>query len=110
MVNARDLERYKNLLVAKRAELQARGVSLPPAGAATGDVMDVASADTEADLQVRFRETDRLLLKEIDAALARIRAGTFGVCEVCRKPIAKPRLEAVPWAGLCRDCGELEQA
>jgi RNA polymerase-binding transcription factor DksA len=36
-------------------------------------------------------------LAEIDAAIQRIHAGTYGVCEVTGKPIAKERLLAVPF-------------
>jgi hypothetical protein len=39
------------------------------------------------------------------------RTGTGGnirVCEACKRPIAKPRREAVPWTRLCRDCKERE--
>jgi hypothetical protein len=32
------------------------------------------------------------------------RAGCFGTCEDCQNPISRARLEAVPWARLCRDC------
>ncbi len=32
------------------------------------------------------------------------------MCEVCTQPISKARLEAVPWARLCRDCKEHQQA
>lgn len=110
MTKDKELERYTTLLFAKRAELWARGVALPPAGGTKGDILDVASADVEADLQVRLREVDRLLLKEVEDALGRIRAGSFGVCEACSQPIAKARLNVVPWARLCRDCGERELA
>jgi len=109
-MKTKELERYSAQLLAKRDELWARGVSLPPPGTTKGDMMDMASADAEADLQLRFRETDRQILRDIDEALARIRAGSYGVCTACGKPIAKARLEAVPWARMCRDCGEQQQA
>ncbi|CAB4752336.1 unannotated protein [freshwater metagenome] len=35
---------------------------------------------------------------EIDAALARIGAGTYGICRVSAQPIPKERLRAIPWA------------
>ena len=69
---------------------------------------DQASADAEAELQIRLRQTDGRLFKAIEDALARIRTGTFGVCGACKGPIAKGRLEAVPWTHLCRDCKERE--
>jgi RNA polymerase-binding transcription factor len=108
-VNARDLERYKKLLLAKRDDLSAPNEArtlVPPAGSPEGDLMDQASADAEAELQIRLHATDGRLLKAIEDALTRLRAGTFGVCEVCKQPISKPRLEAVPWTRLCRECKE----
>jgi DnaK suppressor protein len=41
------------------------------------------------------------VLQEIDEALERIEAGTYGVCAVCGEPIPDERLEAVPYATLC---------
>jgi DnaK suppressor protein len=46
----------------------------------------------------------RTNLQEVDRALAKIDAGTFGTCERCGGPIAEERLEAIPWATLCIDC------
>lgn len=43
-------------------------------------------------------------LAEIAAALDRVDAGTFGVCEACGAPIATARLEARPSARLCIEC------
>jgi len=43
-------------------------------------------------------EKDRQLLREINVALAKIRDGTYGICEGTGKPITKARLEAKPWA------------
>jgi DnaK suppressor protein len=112
VVRARDLQRYKRLLLAKLDEVSAaRDETLsvvPPAGDSEGDLMDRASADAEAELQVRLHRSDGRLLKAIEEALARIRVGTFGACETCKQPISRARLEAVPWARHCRDCKERE--
>ena len=43
-------------------------------------------------------------LTEIDAALARVAAGRYGVCEGCDRPIATARLEARPVARTCIRC------
>ncbi len=40
-------------------------------------------------------------LREVDAAAARLAAGTYGVCEVCSRPIGAARLEARPTARTC---------
>jgi RNA polymerase-binding transcription factor DksA len=40
----------------------------------------------------------RQTIDEIDAALARLDAGTYGICEYSGEPIPEERLEAIPWA------------
>ncbi len=105
-----DLQRYKRLLLEKQREVssaqpdsQAR---VSAAGGWEGDLIDQANADAEAELQIRLHQTDGRLLRAIEKALARVRHGTYGVCTVCKQPISKVRLEAVPWTHLCRECKE----
>jgi RNA polymerase-binding transcription factor DksA len=43
-------------------------------------------------------------LVEVDAALGKLEAGTFGQCEQCGQEIAPARLEAKPAARLCIEC------
>jgi DnaK suppressor protein len=43
-------------------------------------------------------------LRDVDRALAKMDAGTYGACERCGQAIAPERLEALPWALLCMDC------
>jgi DnaK suppressor protein len=43
-------------------------------------------------------------LVEIEVARARVAAGTYGICERCRRPIAPERLEARPAARACVTC------
>lgn len=112
VMGARDLGRYKRLLLAKldefsatRAEVESSRIA---AGTPEGDLMEQANADAEAELQIRVHKADSHLLRAIEDALARIRQETFGVCEACKQPISRARLEAVPWARHCRDCKERE--
>jgi len=113
-VGPSDLQRYNRLLLAKHGELSsALGEAqsrVPAAGGLQGDVIDQANADAEAELQIRLHQTDGRLLRAIEEALARIRQGTYGVCVVCKQPISKARLEAVPWTRLCRECKEHEHS
>lgn len=53
------------------------------------------SYDRDFSLGMLSHEQDALL--QIDHAIDRIRAGTYGNCEVTGKPIEKSRLEAIPW-------------
>ena len=43
-------------------------------------------------------------VSEIDAALTRVRAGTYGACETCGRDIGTARLEALPAARTCIGC------
>jgi DnaK suppressor protein len=61
--------------------------------------------EQQRDLALRDRAVAQLVL--VEAALARLDAGTFGTCVRCGKPIAKARLEALPWAEHCIDCARL---
>ena len=105
-----DLPHFKRLLLVKRGELSSvPGGSqsrVPAAGGWESDVIDQANADAEAELQIRLHQTDGRLLRAIEEALGRIRRGTYGLCEVCKKPISRVRLEAVSWTRLCRECKE----
>ena len=109
-----DLRRYHRLLLKKQLELSsALGEAesrVPAAGGLEGDLIDQANADEEAELQIRLHQTDRRLLRAIEEAVARIREGTYGVCDVCKQPISKTRLEAVPWARHCRECKERQHS
>jgi RNA polymerase-binding protein DksA len=58
--------------------------------------------EQQRDLALRDRASQQLEL--VDAALARLEAGTFGACLRCGKSIAPARLEALPWAARCIAC------
>jgi DnaK suppressor protein len=61
-----------------------------------------SNVDRELDLVLSAQA--RAAILEIDRALAKIEAGTYGVCEQCGKPIPQPRLKALPYAALCVAC------
>jgi RNA polymerase-binding protein DksA len=69
-------------------------------GAQTAAATEVS--ECQRGQQLRGRE--ELHLVQIEAALKRIEAGTFGLCQTCGKAIAPERLEALPWALDCIDC------
>lgn len=64
-----------------------------------GQHMADAGTDTfDRDFALSLVSNEQEALAEIDAAIKRIQAGTYGVCELTGKPIAKERLLAVPFA------------
>ena len=62
---------------------------------------DVATATFDREMASTLEDNSTHVLNEIDAALARIDDGTYGICSRCGKPIGAERLEALPWATLC---------
>ena len=58
-------------------------------------------------LGLRSRELTRL--KEIEYALHKIKAGTYGICEETDQPIEKTRLEKMPWTRLCIEAAEEQE-
>jgi RNA polymerase-binding protein DksA len=62
---------------------------------------DLGSDNWEQEFTFGLIENERRLLREIDEALERINAGTFGICMGTGRPITKARLLAKPWAKFC---------
>ncbi len=100
----RQLERQNTEL---RKEIESQG-----ADPESDDVALVEDAGF-SDRSHRTEERSRLIsvvralrsnLRDVERALAKMDAGTYGTCESCGKPIGLERLEALPWAVLCIDC------
>ncbi|MFC7725313.1 TraR/DksA family transcriptional regulator [Nocardioides sp. GCM10028917] len=109
------MDEVRRRLALEREQALARLASL------TGDYDAVvaASLDTNADDEhdpegatIAFERSQigalvrqvRHHVAEVDAALDRVDAGTYGVCEVCGRDIGAPRLEALPAARVCIGC------
>lgn len=63
---------------------------------------DTLAVERERDLTLSAQA--REAVEQIDVALAKIRAGTYGLCENCGATIPEERLEALPHAALCVTC------
>ncbi|HEX3620724.1 MAG TPA: TraR/DksA C4-type zinc finger protein [Acidimicrobiales bacterium] len=63
---------------------------------------DTLNVERERDLALSAQA--RAAVDEVDRALAKMDAGTYGVCERCGQAIPKARLKALPYATLCVAC------
>ena len=70
------------------------------------DIADRASTETERSLELRTRDRQRKLLAKINAALARIKDGSYGYCIETGEPIGLKRLIARPIATLSIEAQE----
>ena len=98
----KDLVATKEKLLANARRALSGDVHLDPDD--FPDEIDSASSDSALAFVGRLRERERILLQKVDAALAKIDAGTFGTCISCGEDIGIKRLRARPVADLCIDC------
>jgi len=110
------LEEVRGLLMEERAtytgqiedlaaEVEAMAEEMEP-----GDIQfdeesgegDTLSVDRERDLTLSAQAV--ATIEEIDAALQRMKDGTYGICEKCHQLIPRARLRALPYARLCVSC------
>jgi RNA polymerase-binding transcription factor DksA len=63
-------------------------------------------ADEASELEKRLALEERLgeSLNEVEHALQKYEAGTYGLCDSCGRSIEQARLEAIPQASLCLSC------
>lgn len=69
-----------------------------------GDEIDAAIATEQAEMHSQMASFESRELAQIEHALTKIRAGNYGRCETCDKPIAPVRLTALPYATECISC------
>jgi len=109
----KDTENYKKKLLEEKKRLETElsdvGQKNPSTAqgweATSGNIqVDTADENELADKLEEYEGNSGILtrldeqLKEVEAALLRITSGTYGICEVCGKPIEMERLEANPSA------------
>lgn len=101
------VDKFRAILIRKRAEL-AGDVNRMESEALMGSSgslshlpQHMAEQGSDAygqSLALDLAAADRRLIKEIDDALGRIEAGTYGICELTKRQISAERLDELPWA------------
>jgi DnaK suppressor protein len=72
----------------------------------TADAMDEVRLAEERDLATRLLERDFAHIRLVEAALTRIKNGTYGLCLRCEEAISVRRLGVMPHAAFCVKCQE----
>jgi len=73
-------------------------------GGMASDQADDAGAMSDAERNSAILRNSQVLLEQVNHALSRLDAGTYGTCVRCGKEINPRRLEALPYVTLCVDC------
>jgi len=68
------------------------------------DAADLSVREYEEQVDVALAGTEKNLLGQVEAALVRIDAGTFGRCTACAGSIDAERLRTLPYTASCADC------
>lgn len=77
-------------------------------GSPFGKREEEATESLELERRLALEKQIREQLADVEYALAKFDEGTYGNCEICGKPIAPERLEALPQAKYCVACKELQ--
>ena len=117
-----DLAVYRERLEAERARLlddrHRQDVEVaesadeldPNRGGVSNHLADDASTMFEEEKFLSLRFNTEQMLQQVDHALERVAAGTYGTCENCGKPIPPERLDARPYATLCVNCQQQRES
>ncbi|MDQ2899859.1 MAG: TraR/DksA family transcriptional regulator [Acidobacteriota bacterium] len=108
-MTGQQLEPYRRQLLAKERELNSAieraSAEVPEQDElATLDYGDKANSNYTKDSLLQQRSHDSGELIEVQDALRRMEAGTYGICAECGEPIPPKRLDAVPWTRVCIQC------
>ncbi len=96
---------YLKQAEALRAEAEQLAAEMEP-----GDIQfdeesgEGGTMNVERERDLALSAQARAAVEEIDRALGKIEAGTYGICERCGEPIKRARLKALPYAALCIAC------
>lgn len=71
---------------------------------------DAGSESFERDMAYNLLSNEKEMIAEIDAAIERIKNGTYGICEVTGEPIPESRLEAIPFTRCTKRGQEIKEA
>ncbi len=102
-----ELHRLRDEILPNMAEVTRSTLRSGESHTASASGQHIADAGSDAevrDITLRLLDKDREIVYEIDAALERIRLGTYGICEMSLDPIPRGRLQVRPYCRLTVAC------
>lgn len=102
-----ELHRLRDEILPNMAEVTRTTLRSGESNTASASGQHIADAGSDAevrDITLRLLDKDRETVYEIDAALERIRNGTYGICEMSLEPIPRGRLQVRPYCRLTVAC------
>ena len=114
MLSPMRIERLRGLLLDEQQKLHREiahtTVTSDEVNVGLGNHMaEDATAAFDQTAAVSLRRGKERTLEQVDKALERMGAGTYGICERCGEPIDFARLKAIPQATLCMSCQKVAE-
>jgi len=113
-VHENELKYFEDILRARKAQIEKNihGVAEELEALRNSELNDegdyaTVSNDNMVDSAIGTQQ--ELELAEIELALNKIAAGTYGICEMCEEEIGIARLKVKPHARYCIDCREIAE-
>ncbi|WP_328936616.1 hypothetical protein OG288_03130 [Streptomyces tauricus] len=103
-------EQLKQLQLAQQAQQAQQADQLSGAAANRTDAPRDRRAGPQAEVRGKLAASARMVLTDVEAALARMDRGCYGSCGLCREPIDRARLTVVPQARYCTRCQQVREA
>jgi DnaK suppressor protein len=117
-----DIERFRTILVEERQRVidaisylheetpgSLEDETEEMVGTVDNHLAETATATLDREIDYTLEENSEHVLSEIEEALRRIEAGTYGICRTCGQAISPERLDAIPYATQCIDCKRREE-
>ncbi|MDQ0946668.1 DnaK suppressor protein [Streptomyces phaeochromogenes] len=105
-----DLAALREILHEQRLFRQDQLRQLSAAATTRTEALRDRQATSQLEVRVKLAASARMVLADVEAALARMDQGRYGSCHLCRRPIARERLMIVPQARYCARCQQVREA
>jgi RNA polymerase-binding transcription factor DksA len=97
-------EKKRLLNELEKLEISAHPTEVRREGSPFGKREEEATESLELEKRLALEKQLKENLAEVEHALRKFEEGTYGLCDICRRPIAPERLQALPQASLCLEC------
>ena len=113
-MKAQLLEKFKSQFEQEKADLVTRLTAIGDSKTRSKGAISADSSEAAVEIQGdevvdRLEDIERNRLNQIEQALKRMEAGSYGMCSSCGNEISEARLNAMPAASVCMDCKQEEE-
>ncbi|GGX56318.1 TraR/DksA family transcriptional regulator [Streptomyces fructofermentans] len=109
-LSAEDLAALRESLHEQRLFRQEQLQQTAAAVTTRGESLLDRQTASRTEVCVKLAASARMVLADVEAALARMDEGRYGACQLCRRPIDRERLTIVPQARYCGRCQQVREA